>query len=76
MRICIVAGDTLVQEGAQPYSVIKGDEFSQEEMQTIWVLNHQSMDGAGKGASHFTYITEDRDPKTFYCPMKFHTTIN
>ena len=56
--MCIIAGSNRPQEGMEPHSIVGGGDGPQDRP-IVWLWSHQSMDEAGDGAAHFSYVCED-----------------
>ena len=56
--MCIIAGSNRPQEGMEPHSIVGGGDGPQDSP-IVWLWSHQSMDEAGDGAAHFSYVCED-----------------
>jgi hypothetical protein len=60
VKICIVAGEGRPQVGMQPQAIIPATPvYGADHATSIWIWSHQSVDGAGQSADHFSYICED-----------------
>ena len=56
--MCIIAGSNRPQEGMEPHSIVGGGDGPQDSP-IVWLWSHQSMDEAGDGAAHVSYVCED-----------------